>query len=238
MNTTQRNKKEQILDVINKIDNQNKQLAEALEKVYTQPQNVEHEKEFISSCNYLQMLARQALGLTGYYKSLSGTPRPAYAPEELEGDESDISNLVSIEMTKIEKEVEEGNATNPICANDITKEEWFKAMDNHKIQIQKVYDEHKEVFDADKDKSFWPYPVETTILFDDEIINAAKGFMIGPVGLFKNKAVEAETQTFDSLHEMKIFLLNVQCKTRDMVLYMTFEQCGRYLWRGAFVHRT
>ena len=61
--------------------------------------------------------------------------------------------------------------------------------------------------------------------------------MTGPIGLFRNKCVEAMTQKYPSLEEMKIFLFNVQCKTKDMVLYMTYEQNGTYYWRGAFVNK-
>lgn len=99
------------------------------------------------------------------------------------------------------------------------------------------------------------------LIFDEDIIAAAKAFMVGPVSVQRNKAICAETQSFVSLEEMKIFLLNVQCKTKDMVLYMTYKndvvdyskvdstnkhsfeyinslpKITRYFWRGVFLDR-
>lgn len=99
---------------------------------------------------------------------------------------------------------------------DATKEEWLKAIDGQ-----------KHFYNKDG----------RTILMDEEIINAAKGFFLGPVGVFNNKVIAAETQKFDNLYEMRIFLINVQCKTKDMVLYVTYEDKGVYYWRGAFVDK-
>jgi hypothetical protein len=99
---------------------------------------------------------------------------------------------------------------------DATKEEWLKAIDSQ-----------KDFYNNDG----------KTILMDEEIINAAKGFFLGPVGVFNNKVIAAETQKFDNLFEMRIFLINVQCKTKDMVLYVTYEDKGVYYWRGVFVDK-
>ena len=99
---------------------------------------------------------------------------------------------------------------------DVTKEEWLKAIDSQ-----------KDIYNNDG----------RTILMDEEIINAAKGFFLGPVGVFNNKLIAAEIQKFDSLDEMRIFLINVQCKTKDMVLYVTYEDKGVYYWRGVFVDK-
>jgi hypothetical protein len=58
--------------------------------------------------------------------------------------------------------------------------------------------------------------------FDEDIISAAKGFMIAPVGVQRNKGVVVDTFAFSTLEEMKIFIINVLCKTQDMFLYMTY----------------
>lgn len=235
MNTLALNKKQELLDLLDQIEEQHKNLSQALEKVYKKP-SLDSEKEFISSCNYLQMLAKQALNLTGYYKGLSGVPRATYAPEELEGDASDISNLISFEMTRVEKQIEEGNKARPIQEPDITKEQWLGAIERHKAQYKRQFEEAKK-YQEDNPDNKWCLPaIETKIFVDDFITDLAKGFLVGPVGIFRNRGVEAETQTFDSLSEMHIFL-NVQSKTQDMVLYTTFEQKGKYYWRGKFVYK-
>lgn len=235
MNTLQNTKKQQILKVLDKVEEQIKKLKHVLEDVYTF-RSLKAEKEFVNSCNYLQMLTKQALSETGYYKSLCGVPRRAYAPEELEGDEYDLSNLISIEMNRLEKQIEEGNKACPINELDTTKEQWLESIEIAKTRYKEIYNETKEFYE-EEDKSEWnTKPVETNIIMEDDIINMAKGFMAGPVGLFRNKAVEAITQKFDNLAEMQIFLY-VQSKTKDMVLYMTYEQCGNYFFRGAFVDK-
>jgi hypothetical protein len=233
MNT---DKKQQILETLNKIEAQTKNLNTVLEKIYN-TRTLEAEKEFVSSCSYLQMLAKQAISLTGYYKNLSGIPRAYYAPEELEGDVQSVAELVDVELTTINKQIEEGNNANPISVDDITKDEWLETMEKFKDRYKREYTEDTKTYEEGPKAEWMTPPIETNILLDDDIINAAKGFMVGPVGLFRNKAVEAETQKFDSLYEMQIFLLNVQCRTKDMVLYMTFERNGKYFWRGSFVHR-
>jgi hypothetical protein len=236
MNTLQPDKKQELLRVLDKIEKQHKHLTQTLESVY-KSQTLETEKEFISSCNYLQMLAKQALNITGYYKSLSDVvPRAQYAPEELEGDASDISNLISFEMTRLEKQIEEGNKARPVEEPDVTKEQWLEAIEKQKVQYKKTYEELKKYCDGNPDNEFAINPKEPNIILDDFIISLAKGFMVGPVGLFRNKVVGAGTQVFDNKEEMHIFL-NVQCKTQDMVLYMTFEQDGKYYWRGEFVYK-
>lgn len=237
MNTLQLNKKQEILNALGKIEEQSKQLSVILENLYKN-RSLDAEKEFINSCNYLQMLAKQAIALTGYYKNLSGVSRAHYAPEELEGDVQDVAELVDFELTTINKQIEEGNNANPISVDDITKNEWLEAMEKFKDRYKREYTEGKKTYEEGPKAEWMTKPTETNIILNDDIINAAKGFMVGPVGLFRNKAVEAETQKFDSLAEMQIFLLNVQCKTKDMVMYMTFEQNGKYFWRGKFVNRS
>jgi hypothetical protein len=226
-------KKEQILNIIDKIESETIVLKETIKKIYT-TRSYEVEKDFINSCNYLQMLSRQALKETGYYSNLSGVHRSKHAPEELEGDDYDLCKLVSVEMNRLEEQIKEGNTVNPIQEPDITKEQWLKAMDDAKATYKRMYENSKDFYEQAEDKSWHINPVETNIIMEDDIINAAKGFMVGPVGLFRNKIVEACVQKFDNLAEMHIFLF-VQCKTKDMVLYMTYEQGGKYFFRGSFV---
>jgi len=171
-----------------------------------------------------------------------------YTPEELEMDISDISNFINAEINKLEEQIKEGNEYKPIQEPDATKEEWLQSVERAKTYYSKIYNEAKEFFeskiyneakeffDNNKDKSWCPEPVETHIILDETIINMAKGYMIGPVGLFRNKLIEAIVQSFDNLSEMQLFL-EVQSKTKDMVLYMTYEQAGKHFFRGNFVNK-
>jgi hypothetical protein len=61
------------------------------------------------------------------------------------------------------------------------------------------------------------------IIFDDEIIALAKGFMHGPVGAQRGKAIMAETKNFDSFEELKETIIKL-AQEKDMFLYMTFKQ--------------
>jgi hypothetical protein len=229
------NKKTQFVNILDEIYDHSKYLYRSLDNVY-ENQTLETEQEFIKSCNHLQNLAKKALDATGYYKSLCGVKREIHAPEELQGDVEPFKNYVNCVMSSIEEELKEGKKVKPIEAPDLTKEEWLKTIDEHKILYKKIYDESKEYFNKTEDKTWVITPVETKIILDDDIINLASGFMPGPIGLFRNKMVDAITQVFDNINEMKIFLL-VQCKTRDMVLYMTYEKAGQFYWRGAFVYK-
>ncbi len=61
------------------------------------------------------------------------------------------------------------------------------------------------------------------IIFDDEIIALAKGFMHGPLGAQRGKAIMAETKTFSSFEELKETIIKL-AQEKDMILYMTFKQ--------------
>jgi regulator of replication initiation timing len=240
MNTSQKAKKQEILNTLSKIEEQSKSLYSALEKVYENG-SIEDEKNFVSFCYSLQKLTKQAVDQTGYFKSLCGIGRNSYAPEELEGDVTPLTDLVSVEMEKIKNEIDDGNSARPIKASDITKEQWLEYSEARKVFYKENYEDWQKYYDEKKQEGkdclFHPVSIETNIVLDEEIIAAAKGFMTGPVGLFRNKMVVAETQRFDDIHEMRIFLINVQCKTKDMVLYETHERSGKYYWRGAFVDK-
>jgi hypothetical protein len=90
--------------------------------------------------------------------------------------------------------------------------------------------------------------------FDEDIIAAAKNFMLGPCGAWKNKALLAETKTFDSLDKLKEDILK-EAQEKDMVLYKTYTRdkleyeegtfklkengpkITLYYWRGAFIDK-
>jgi hypothetical protein len=236
---TNQDKKNQILKTIDKMEAQSKHLKQYLNIVYSDSHNIDHEREFVKICNDIQITIKEAVAHTGYYKDLQDARRNVYAPEELEGDVSSLSDLVNVEMTKIQEEIAEGNEAKPINEPNITKRQWMESQEKHKARYEKDYNDWAEFFADEKnqDNQFVTMPKQTNIIRDDKIINAAKGFMLSPVGLFRNSLVSAETQQFDTLSEMQIFLINVQSRTKDMVLYMTFEQGGKYYFRGTFVDK-
>lgn len=166
---------------------------------------------------------------------------PSHQPHEIEGDVSSLTDYVKANLDSItENRVEDNFGYNE---PDITKEQWLKGFESIVDNLNSQLESYNR-----------------KIIFDVDIINAAKGFMVGPVGLFRGKMIEAATQTFPSLEEMRVFLLNVQCKTKDMILYMTYEELRSdygnadpfkmtdeerisvpkvkvYCWRGAFVDK-
>ena len=100
---------------------------------------------------------------------------------------------------------------------------------------------------------------DETLILDEDIISAAKNFMLGPCGAWRNKALLAETRTFSSLEELKENILK-ESQEKDMVLYKvyTYEKVEidwnvgppktleeiqnrpktiQYAWRGAFVDK-
>jgi hypothetical protein len=101
--------------------------------------------------------------------------------------------------------------------NNTTKKDWLKSVN---------FFEHKFQSSSSTKKIF----------IDDDIIENTKGFMCGPVGIFNNGAVEATTQSFASLQELKDWVVDESSK-RDMVIYMTFEENGKYYWRGDLINR-
>jgi hypothetical protein len=58
--------------------------------------------------------------------------------------------------------------------------------------------------------------------------------MCGPVGVFNNKLVEAATRIFISLQALKDWVQEESLKN-DMVIYMAFEENGKYYWRGDII---
>jgi hypothetical protein len=69
--------------------------------------------------------------------------------------------------------------------------------------------------------------------YDEDIIAAAKAFMVGPVSVQQKKVIEAESRTFDSLEELKENILT-EAKEKDMVLYWTYSYEKLQLYKGTF----
>lgn len=126
-----------------------------------------------------------------------------------------------------------------------TREEWDRATEGHKKYFEEQYEQLKTWY-REKTKETvgndWNLigpnnePTKTELILDEEIINMAKGFMVGPVGLYNGRPVAAETHRYPNLTEMQIFL-KVQAKTQDMVMYMTIKKDNAYYFRGTFAAR-
>ena len=86
-----------------------------------------------------------------------------------------------------------------------SREEWQERMTGHFSK------EFQETFG------------NSDIIFDDEIIALAKGFMVGPVSAQRGKAIAAETKNFASFEELKETIKKL-AQEKDMFLYMTFKQ--------------
>lgn len=76
------------------------------------------------------------------------------------------------------------------------------------------------------------------LIFDEDIIAVAKAFMVGPVGIQRQKCIAAETKTFDSFEQLKEYVLT-EANEKDMILYMTFSYSVKdiYCWRGVFLDK-
>ena len=98
---------------------------------------------------------------------------------------------------------------------DTTKEMWLDSLKQQKNILLK--DENPK-----------------TIFFDEDIVNAASGFMAGPVSLFEEKAIVAAIYSYASLEELKSWVREESSKSK-MIVYMTFEMGGKYCWRGAII---
>jgi hypothetical protein len=109
-------------------------------------------------------------------------------------------------------------------------------------------------------REFWQDCIQTNyshsthsgkVIFDEDIIGAAKNFLVGPCGAWRNKAILAETQNFSSLEALKESILK-QAQEKDMILYNVYEDVKReydqgtfnvisesplYVWRGAFLDK-
>jgi hypothetical protein len=248
-----KDKKEKINSIIDRIKSQGDHLKQSLDKIY-QESDIKHELEFVSICNNIQKTAREAIAETGYYKNLASFKRDLYAPHELEGDASEFVDAIKAELHDIEYpkvnrvyridpsaqnmfDVALETVENPICAitrthphenQEYTKECWEETTRLHQ----------------DKDPT-------SKFIFDEDIIAAAKNFMVGPVTLWRSKPVVSETQRYPSFEDLKESILK-QAQDKDMVLYMTYETTHKkyapdyievleerpvFVWRGAFLDK-
>ena len=232
------------------------------------------ETEFRKECFGVTSTTWEILEKIGNWTSCCGVPpeqlgKPPYQPHEVEGDVSGLESFVKSKLNLIKDEylssgkiriVDKDNIPVGETYPDTTKEQWLESANFLIERYKKEFANHEEDTKKNPDTNF-PLPIWTPNVFiDEEIVNAAKGFMAGPVGMFRNKAVVAENQVFKNIHELRTFIIDFQCKTKDMVLYMTYtrdrqdfgnrdpfkmtpeerENAPRvtvYGWRGAFVNR-
>ena len=130
-----------------------------------------------------------------------------FIPKILETAKAELS---SIEKTFL--------PTKPLSCPDTSVETWRDAM----TQLQEEFKQNKFRYD---------------VFIDEEVINLVKGFVYGPVGVFRGKPIEATiVQKYDNIYELIIFL-NLQAKTKDIVLYMTFKEDDKYCFRGNFIDK-
>lgn len=117
---------------------------------------------------------------------------------------------------------------------------------------------NNELGNEEYSREFWQDCIQTNYtthgvkgIFDEDIIGAAKNFLVGPCGAWRNKAILAETQTSSSFEALKESILK-QAQEKDMILYGVYEDVKReydqesfkvisetplYAWRGAFLDK-
>jgi hypothetical protein len=250
-----KDKKEKINSIIDRIKSQGDQLKQTLDRVYTEAHALEDEKEFVAICNSIQRSVKEAVAETGYYKDLATGYRAQYAPEELEGDVSEFADAVKAQFHDIEyPKVNRVYRIDPYAQNmfDVALE----TVENPTCAITRTHPHENQEYT----KEFWE---ETTrlyrdidptwkFIFDEDVIAAAKNFMVGPVTLWRSKPIVAETQRFPSFEALKESILK-QAQDKDMVLYMTYETTHKtlgpapdyevvnetpmFIWRGAFLDK-
>jgi hypothetical protein len=117
-----------------------------------------------------------------------------------------------------------------------------KSLENYEDTTNKVFDEIENIsknewldFITSAQKSFKSSIIKENVFVDDDVINNTKGYMLGPVGIFNNKGVQATNHhSFNSLDELKAWV-EEKSQKHDMVIYMTYENNNKYHWRGALV---
>lgn len=131
-----------------------------------------------------------------------------------------------------------------------TKDEWLVAIENAKKHFEEEYENAKQYNNPDSEDNktfaaafglphnhFFPPVVLKDVFVDEDVLAITSGFMLGPVGMFNNKAVQAGyPQKYDNIHEMLIFL-KAQAKTQDIIIYLTYKEGDKYWFRGAFVDK-
>ena len=131
-----------------------------------------------------------------------------------------------------------------------TKEEWLVAIENAKKRFEEEYEDAKQYNNPNSEDNktfaaafglphnhFFRPVVLKEVFVDEDVLALTSGFMLGPVGMFNNKAVQAGyAQKYDNLHEMLIFL-KAQAKTQNIIVYLTYKEGDKYYFRGAFVSK-
>lgn len=139
-----------------------------------------------------------------------------------EDEEEVVSKVVETTKTVLSSIEQSFLEPEPILHPDLTKEEWIESTKFQALRFKETLDKYKFGYD---------------VFVDEEIVDLVQGFMCGPVGIFRNKPIEANiVQKYDNIHELKIFL-KLQAKTKDVVLYMTFKDNDKYCFRGQLVDR-
>lgn len=131
---------------------------------------------------------------------------------------------------------------------DATKDEWLISLEHAKKHFNLLYKQQKDFYENPPESfkveitssvkpDWYKEPILQEIFIDEDIINLISGYMLGPVGMFRNKAIQTGvTQKYDSIDEMRVFL-KMQSKRQDIVIYMTYKQGSNYYFRGAFVDK-
>ena len=135
-------------------------------------------------------------------------------PESICSEALFLSKMVRNSIEKYEELTNKTHASVP----NITEKEWLDAMDS----LQRGY----------KANTF-----KENVFVNDDVMKHMKGYMVGPVGIFNNKGIEATThQSFNTLDELKEWVTKTASQ-KDMVIYMTFEKNNgsSYHWRGTLV---
>jgi hypothetical protein len=166
---------------------------------------LEDAKNLLATCNALKAWEQRSTYVETHIELIQS----GITPEMLGNEVLDVFNSVENDLVKINQGIK---GVYDYKGPNATKKEWLASIG----AIQGTT------------------PTLTTfktVFFDDDIIKNVKGFMCGPVGVFNNKAVQAATKVFTSLQELKDWVKD-QSLNNDMVIYMTFEENGKYIWRG------
>jgi len=196
---------------------------------------IKHEisfKNYTYDCiSVVRLIQEEAFG---FFKTCSGVPPEQYGQPDYEAKDcldlpenkqlvDTFASTISEKLTAIEdtfKDVESPSYP------DVTEEQWKESIEHFKNQLIRQHEEYSDLDFKLKE-----------IFVDDEVVSFCKGFICGPVGLFRNKKVEATfIQKYDNIYELRIFL-KLQAKTKDVVVYMTYKEDGKYCFRGNFVDK-
>ena len=171
---------------------------------------LEDAKNLLAICNALKSWEERVKHVRLHVDLIESKVTPEILGNEVVGFTEYVGGLLD--------EVNEArNHVPQYSVDNTTKKDWLKSVNFFEYKFQSSSSTKK-------------------IFIDDDILENTKGFMCGPVGIFNNGAVEATTKIFPSLQELKDWVVDESSK-RDMVIYMTFEENGKYYWRGDLINR-